>query len=136
MKEVLSIEEFRARCGKSKRKGKGKIRGAKSQFKNDWERMYAERLEVRKLQKEIVSWKYEHIRLKLADGANYTPDFQVVNLDGTIEFHEVKGFRRTAAILRFKFAAKTYPEYTFILVERFEDHWCMRSLNYKINSNS
>lgn len=122
-KEIYTAAEFKAKFGKPKIAGKSKIRGAKSQFKNNWERMYAERLEVRRFTRDIVSWKYECIRLKLADGAWYTPDFQVVNNDGSTDFHEVKGFRRTAGILRFKVAAKMYPEYTFFLAERPAGEW-------------
>jgi len=124
-KEEYSVAEFKKEFGKVKVAGKSKIRGAKSRYKNNWERMYAERLEIRRINGEIKSWKYECIRLKLADGAWYKPDFQVVYDSGKTEFHEIKGFRRTAGILRFKVAAKMYPEFTFFLVERPADQWEM-----------
>ena len=61
------------------------------------------------LDPRISSWYYEGVKLRLADGAYYTPDFLVVTSDGLLELHEVKGFYRTAAKVRIKVAAERFP---------------------------
>jgi hypothetical protein len=45
----------------------------------------------------------------LGDDTRYTPDFMVIKNDGTIEFHEVKGFMRPAARVKIKVAARMFP---------------------------
>src|SRR5689334_11822950 len=59
---------------------------------NRWEREYAERLRIAAAAGEILWWKWESIKLQLADATFYTPDFASVGRDGVLTFHEVKGF--------------------------------------------
>ena len=55
-------------------------------------------------------------KLFLGEGSWYTPDFRVIATDGTVEFHETKGFMREAARVRLLVAATTHP-YRFFLVK-------------------
>ena len=89
---------------------------------NKAEQAYAERLENLRLGGRIYMWKFEAVKLRLADGAMYTPDFFVVNRAMGIEFHEVKGFWREAARVRIKVAAELYP-FKFIAVQRTPGGW-------------
>ena len=58
-------------------------------FRSNWEGEYAEHLKQLRASKEIVSWAYEPIRLRIASNNFYTPDFLVCT-DKEIQFHEVK----------------------------------------------
>ena len=53
-----------------------------SQFRSNTEREYAEMLAIQKLNGEIRDWRYEPIRLKLAEQTTYTPDFMVITKEG------------------------------------------------------
>jgi hypothetical protein len=76
---------------------------------NKLESRYADHLEALRLSMHIRSWAYEAVKLRLADGAWFTPDFMVVLPDLAIEFHETKGFMREAARVRLKVAAEMHP---------------------------
>jgi uncharacterized protein DUF1064 len=58
----------------------------------------------------IVAWfKFEGVKLRLADNTFYTPDFAVMLADGAMELHEVKGFWTDDARVKTKVAASLYP---------------------------
>ena len=60
--------------------------------------------------KESYQWyKFEGIKLRLADNTFYTPDFAVMGNDGVIECHEVKGFWQDDARVKIKVAAAQFP---------------------------
>jgi hypothetical protein len=84
---------------------------------NKREAKYAAELELRKKSGEMLWWAFEPIKLRLADRTFYTPDFSVMLADGTIEFHEVKGFMEDDAAVKFKVAAETYWMFRFVLVK-------------------
>lgn len=57
-----------------------------------------------------VAWfKFEGVKLRLADNTFYTPDFAVMRSDGLMEMHEVKGFWADDARVKIKVAADLYP---------------------------
>ncbi len=66
----------------------------------------------------VTSWRFEALKLRLATGAYYTPDFFVVTEDGLVELHETKGHMREAARVRLLTAADLYPEFEFKLIRR------------------
>ena len=56
------------------------------------------------------------MKLRLATGAWYTPDFAAANpATRRIELHEVKGFWREAARVRIKVAAEAFPMFDFFV---------------------
>jgi hypothetical protein len=61
--------------------------------------------------------RYEPMKLRLADGSYYTPDFGVLTRDCLFELHETKGFWREAAKVRIKVAAELFP-FKFIAIKR------------------
>jgi hypothetical protein len=94
------------------RPGKKKVPGSM----NGLERRYElDVLKLRKLAGEIVRYRYEAIRLKLAPNTHITVDF-VVTLEDRIEMHEVKGVWEDDARAKLKIAAGLYPEFDFIAV--------------------
>lgn len=99
---------------------------------NKTEAAYAEHLELRRLAGEIISWRFEEIGLRLANGCFYYPDFEVILPDGGIEIHDVKGRRRKKhggvvvekihveddALVKLKVAAAMFSEFRFFAVSR------------------
>lgn len=58
---------------------------------NKTESAYCQHLEQRKRAGEIAWYRFEGIKLRLADNTFYTPDFAVMLATGEMELHEVKG---------------------------------------------
>lgn len=81
---------------------------------NKLEARYAQQLEARKIAGEILWYKYEAVKLRLADNTFYTPDFAVMLANGELEMHETKGFMRDDAAVKIKVAAALYP-FRFVL---------------------
>jgi hypothetical protein len=59
---------------------------------NKTETAYASHLDLRKLDGGILWYKFEGIKLRLADNTFYTVDFPLMRRDGAMEMHEIKGF--------------------------------------------
>jgi hypothetical protein len=58
---------------------------------------------------DILWYRFEGLKLRLADNTFYTPDFAVMARDGVMECHEVKGFWTDDARVKIKLAADQYP---------------------------
>lgn len=58
---------------------------------------------------KILWYKFEGLKLRLADNTFYTPDYAVMIADGSLECHEVKGFWTDDARVKIKVAADMYP---------------------------
>jgi len=82
---------------------------------NGTEAKYAEHLEARKSAGEIVWFRYEGVRLKLAPMTTYCPDFFVMLANNEMECHEVKGHFTPEAKAKVKVAADAYPFRFFIV---------------------
>lgn len=82
----------------------------KSGQMNKTETAYAQELELRKRYGEIAWYRFEGIKLRLADNTFYTPDFAVMLANGQLEMHEVKGgYWTDDARVKTKVAADQYP---------------------------
>lgn len=57
----------------------------------------------------IVWYKFEPIKLRLADNTFYTADFAVLANDLVLELHEVKGFGRTTPASRSRLPRHSIP---------------------------
>lgn len=84
---------------------------------NKTEAAYAQHLEARRAAGGILWFKFEAIKLRLADKTFLTVDFAVLPSDGVLEMHEVKGFMQDDANVKLKVAAATYP-FRFKLVRK------------------
>lgn len=80
---------------------------------NNTEREWAMGLEDARRNGMIRSWRYEAVTLTLAPDCRYTPDFMVVETDGSIRFDETKGFWRDDAKVKIRLAARLFPEFRF-----------------------
>jgi len=91
---------------------------------NKTERRYYEILQRRR----IRSLKVHALRLKLAYRDTYTPEFSGVDEQGRFTIWEVKGpFIREDAWQKLKMAARSFPEFRFIMAQwdgkQWEETW-------------
>jgi hypothetical protein len=107
---------------------------------NKTEQVYAELLSQRILLNEVTGWRYEAIKLRLADNTFYTPDFWVQLPSGEIELHEVKACKADDSFLceddaavKIKVAAEMYPEFGFLMCGRLTGGrgWRIESIGRK-----
>ena len=97
----------------------GRIKAGKM---NKTEEAYNALLEKRKQAGEVVWFKFEGVKLRLADSTFYSPDFAVMLADGQLEMHEVKGFWMDDARAKIKIAAELYP-FRFVALKRKAGAW-------------
>jgi hypothetical protein len=83
---------------------------------NKTEARYAEHLEQLMRAGEILWWKFEGVKLRLADNTFLTPDFFVMTADRSLWCHEVKGHWEEDARVKIKVAAALFP-FRFIAVK-------------------
>lgn len=76
---------------------------------NKTEQAYESLLKLRQQAGEVLWYKFEGLKFRLADNTFYTPDFAVMLASGQIEAHEVKGFWQDDARAKIKIAADMYP---------------------------
>jgi hypothetical protein len=94
---------------------------------NKTETSYAAHLEWRKQRGDILWFKFEGVKLRLADSTFYTCDFMVLRNDGQTEMHEVKGYMTDDAAVKIKVAASIYP-FQFYIVRKSKVGWTMSSV--------
>ena len=82
------------------------------------ERDYGEFLEIQKARGEIVDYKHQPLKLRLADKTYYNPDYSVHRTDDVIELVEVKGFWEDMSRVKVKVCAERFPEFLFVAVTR------------------
>lgn len=115
-----------------------KVRGSvapRERPMNKSEARYAKRLESMKEQGRILRYRFEAIKLRLADRTYLTMDFMVQMPDGLIEFHDVKAYWKRAgkvgieedAGVKMKVAAEQYPEWVFKAVWERDGKWGERT---------
>lgn len=89
---------------------------------NKTESAYATKLRNEQWVHEIVDYKFEPIKFRLADKTFYTPDFMVVYND-RFEFHEVKGYWEDDARVKIKVVAEMFPWFKFVGVTMVKKEW-------------
>lgn len=88
---------------------------------NPTEAAYGAELELRKRAGEIAWFKFEGVKLRLADNTFLTVDFFVMLADGRLQAHEVKGSRSIVqddSWAKTKIAADMYPFEFFMAYSR------------------
>lgn len=89
---------------------------------NKLESAYGAYLDMLKHSGEVLWWRFQPLKLRLADGSYFTPDFGVLMRSSMFELHETKGFWREAARVRIKIAAEIFP-FRFIAIKRDGGNW-------------
>lgn len=84
---------------------------------NGLEKEHAVNLEMLRNAGKLSAWFYEAMTFKLADDTRYTPDFMVIEMDGSVVFHETKGFLRDDSYVKIKVCAQMFP-FRFVMYQR------------------
>ncbi len=84
---------------------------------NATEKDYADLLERQRISGGILWYKFEGIKLRLADATFYSPDFSVMTASNELEMHEVKGYWQDDAKVKIKVASDLYP-FRFVAVTK------------------
>jgi hypothetical protein len=104
-------------------------------FKNKTETLYALALDDAKRENKIKEWWYESMTFVLADtaepgangrkqrGVRYTPDFIIQRNDDHLEAHEIKGFLRDDARVKYLCAKKEFPFIVWKMIQFKHGTW-------------
>ena len=84
---------------------------------NKTEEAYGKHLQALQHAGEVAWFKFEGVKLRLADNTFYSPDFAVMLASGEMVMMEVKGFMTDDANVKIKVAADMYP-FRFFLVRK------------------
>lgn len=91
-------------------------------FRSSWEANWARYLNLLIAQKQVRSWEFEPEVFEFGGIKRgqrfYTPDFKVENQDGSVEFHEVKGWMDPKSATKLKRMAKYHPSVKVIVIDR------------------
>ena len=98
------------------------IGGVKKYYRSKWEANYAYYLEWLKSNGQIQSWKHEP-KTFWFDGikrgvVSYLPDFEVIENDGRVVYHEVKGWMDSRSATKIKRMAKYHPSVGLIVIDK------------------
>jgi len=91
--------------------------------RSSWEANYARYLDWLVGLGEVLEWEYEPTKFTFDAwghrGANwcYIPDFRVVNKDGSVEYHEVKGRMDRNSKVKINRFRKYYPEHKLVIID-------------------
>ena len=94
---------------------------------NKTEARRAAALELRKHAGTIHDYRFQPVKLRLADNTFFTPDYLVIDNDGALWLEDVKGrsgagyFSEDDARVKIKVAAALYPWFRFTTVWEAKD---------------
>lgn len=94
-------------------RAKARPRHATDGSMNKLEARYAQFLTLRVQAGELGRFDFDQVKLRLAPSTFYSPDFRVILVDGTEEYHEVKGHWEDDARVKIKCAAVLHDCYVF-----------------------
>jgi hypothetical protein len=111
-------------------KAKGKIAPRPTSM-NKTEASYSHYLEALKRSGEILDYKFEGLKFKLADNTSLTPDFMVITQKGYVELHDTKARWASTGkphveddfMVKIKVAAIQYPYFTFCITWLENGSW-------------
>jgi hypothetical protein len=89
--------------------------------RSTWEANYARYLNWLASIGDIKMWEYEvdTFEFPVKRGSRfYTPDFKVFNKDGSIEYHEIKGYMDQRSATKLKRMNKYYPQVKILLIDK------------------
>lgn len=112
---------IQTRRGRSRGKGGKRADLGGLYVRSAWEANYARYLNWLVAQDVIKAWEYEpdtfwflHIK---RGTRSYTPDFKIHNNDGSVEYHEVKGWMTPKSKTQLKRMARYHPDVKVIIVD-------------------
>ena len=97
------------------------IGGVKKYYRSSWEANYAHYLEWLRTRGEILSWEHEPETFwfqGIKRGTmSYLPDFKVVEKNGAVQYHEVKGWMDARSKTTIARMAKYHPKIKLIVID-------------------
>lgn len=119
--QTFSAGKNRVKQYSRARKGWAELGQRRFFARSSWEFNYGHYLEFLRIQKQISDWAHEPETFWF-DGIkrgclSYLPDFRVTNPDGTIEYHEVKGWMDPKSITKIKRMAKYHPAIKLVVID-------------------
>lgn len=94
----------------AQRVARGRVRTKREEGMNSLEEAYEREVLIPALQSgDIVWYRYESVKLRLADNTFLTVDFFVMTKDGELEAHETKGFMEEDANVKWKVTRSMFP---------------------------
>lgn len=112
--------KFTAKSHRSWKAGWRDVGGKKIFFRSRWEANYARYLEWLKGLGEIAKWEHEpHVFwfLEIKRGTrSYLPDFKITENNGSVVYHEVKGWMDPQSKTKIKRMAKYHPQVKLIVI--------------------
>jgi len=81
---------------------------------------YAKKLDWMKKGNLVMKWERQHkieVRVEGVHICNYYIDFKVYFINGSVEYHEVKGYSTDVWRLKWKLAKACYPNRIFKLIK-------------------
>ncbi len=86
-----------------------------------WEANYGRYLEWKRERGLIVQWDHEPDTFWFVDikrgVRSYLPDYRVLNLDGSLEYHEVKGWMDKRSVTKLRRMKKYHPKVKIVLID-------------------
>lgn len=121
--DTLTSAEYRSLVAKKpgkKRSNAGKREDLGIYVRSSWEANYCRYLKWLKERGEILDWGYEvdEFEFPIKRGNRfYKTDFKVWNTNGSITYHEVKGYMDASSKTKLKRMAKYYPKIEIRVVD-------------------
>lgn len=95
--------------------------GKRNYYRSQWELNYARYLEMLKSLGEIKEWEHEPDTFWFEGvkrgTTSYLPDFKVTESDGSIAYHEVKGWMDAKSKTKIRRMAKYHPDVKLIVID-------------------
>jgi hypothetical protein len=90
-------------------------------FRSSWEANYARYLNWLVSLGQIAGWEYEADTFEFTTIKRgqrfYTPDFKLTNLDGSIEYHEIKGWMDAHSRTKLDRMRRYYPTIKVVVID-------------------
>lgn len=113
------------------------IGGIDKYYRSRWEANYARYLQWLLENKKIANWQHEPETFwfdAVKRGCvSYLPDFKVTEIDGSISYHEVKGWMDDRSKTKIKRMKKYYPEINLIIIEKKQYQELVKKVSGLIN---
>lgn len=98
------------------------IGGKYKYFRSKWEANYARYLESIKVCNKIIEWEFESDVFffnEIKDRCtSYLPDFKITCVDGSITYHEVKGWMDDRSKTKIEMMGACFPQITLTIIDK------------------
>lgn len=123
---LLQSQAAKCGCEPVKKETEKPVQLKAKKYDSGWEQAYAYNLDLRKIAGEIEEWVYKPWKFILAPKTTYEPDFLVVPVTGMLEIHEVKGYWRDDARVKWKAVMEKHRWFRFFVVKKEGSGWDVR----------